>query len=260
MTAINIKPPPPPKILGWPKKIDQHYSCNFDLLIVSGCSFTASTTCYDYPLSWPGIVKDRCNIPMCIDLSYPGVGNEYIANSVLAAVEEQLVNDSQKKILVLISWSGLDRKEDLKIDYCKQPPMIDNISCQRLQLSSLPMDPDIRAGEVWRSWKNIIFTKNYLDNKKITNGFFFYCNVFDPPFLPKRDLTPEWPGNISQPRLQSLQKIPWVIPHNQSMFEFCFANDFLGDDLFHPAGDGVLAWTDRVLLPGLQKQNIIQPL
>jgi hypothetical protein len=252
--------PFPPKILNWSSQIKQHYSCKFDLLITSGCSFTASTACYDYPLSWPGIVKDRCNIPLCIDLSYPGVGNEYIANSVLVAVEDQLAESPEKNILVLISWSGLDRKEDIKVDKLNENPQIDGISYQRTQSSQNTKNYDWYMGEIWRTWKNIILVKNYLENKKIAHGFVFYCNLFDPPFLPKRDRTPEWPGMINQRRLHSLQQIPWVIPHNQSMFEFCFDQDFLAEDLFHPNQDGVYAWTDQVLLPGLQKQGIIRAL
>ena len=252
--------PFPPKILNWSRQIDQHYACDFDLLIASGCSFTASTACYNYPLSWPGIVKDRCNIPVCIDLSYPGVGNEYIANSVLAAVEDQLIKNTGKNILVLVSWSGLDRKEDLMIDKLKENPIIDGVAYRRTQSSHDILDSDWCRGEAWRSWKNIVFVKNYLENKKITHGFVSYCNLFDPPFLPKRDRTPEWPDMINQKRLQSLRQIPWAIPHNQSMFEFCFEHDFLAEDLFHPNQDGVNAWTDKVLLPGLQKQGIIRAL
>jgi hypothetical protein len=247
----------PPKIFDWPRKIHQYYKCDFDLLITSGCSFTASTTCADYPLSWPGIVKDRCNIPVCIDVSYPGVGNEYIANSVLATVEDQLIKNPEKNILVLISWSGLNRKEDLITDNLNQNPKIDGIAYQRTDSNQGGLCSDFFVGEVWRSWKNIILTKNYLENKKIAHGFVSYCNLFEPPFLPKRDCTPEWPSMIDQKRFQTLQQIPWLIPHNQSMFEFCFDQDLLVEDLFHPDQDGVNAWTDTVLLPNLEKHGFI---
>jgi hypothetical protein len=246
----------PPKIMSWPRQIDQHYYCNFDILITSGCSFTASTIWLDGPASWPGFVKDRCNIPLCIDLSYPGAGNEYIANSILAEIESRASN-SYAKILVLVGWSGLDRKEELT-SASVELPKIDNISYRRVPLNTQKLSENWKTAEVWRSWKNIIFTKNYLENKKISHGFFSYCNLLEPPFLPKRDTTPEWHNNINIDRIKSLQKINWVIPHEQSLFEFAFDHDYLGEDLFHPVVKGNMEWVDQILLPNLARANLIQ--
>lgn len=245
----------PPKIMSWERTLDQHYCCNYDILITSGCSFTASTGWLDGPASWPGYVKDRCNIPLCVDLSYPGAGNEYIANSVLAEIESRHP-DSYSSILVLIGWSGLDRKEDLVVGV-DTLPKIDDISYLRAGAIVNPLPDKWQLAEVWRSWKNIIFTKNYLENKKIFYGFFSYCNLLDPPFLPKRDLTPEWPENIRKDRIERLQEINWIVPHNQSLFEFAFEHDCLDHDLFHPTVEGNMQWTDQILLPNLAKHQLI---
>jgi hypothetical protein len=256
-----MKSPLPPKILNWPTQIPQHYSCNnFEVLITGGCSFTASTCWLDGPASWPGFVKYRCNIPVCIDLSYPGVGNEYIANSILAEIEDQLVKKDKSKIFVLISWSGLDRKEELSFLNHNHAPKIDDINYSRADIKHQDTKNKYIEVEVWKSWKNIVLIKNYLENKQIAHAFFSYCNLLDPPFLPKRDSTPNWPNHISDARLNTLRQIPWAIPHSDSLFEFCFMNDFLGEDFFHPTLAGIEAWTDTILLPNLQKQGYINSI
>jgi hypothetical protein len=247
-----------PKIMSWSRQLDQHYKSKYQTLITSGCSFTASTNLFDGPSSWPGFVKDRCNIPLCVDLSFPGAGNEYIANSILAEIENK-TEIELRTIFVIVCWSGLDRKENLECDNINTPN-IDGVYYNRAQMSTVPTPEKWKRAEVWRSWKNIIFTKNYLENKKVNHAFVFYCNVFDPPFLPKRDLTPEWPKNISSSRITSLKQIPWAIPHNQSLFEFAFENDYLGDDLFHPTYQGNFEWTDKVLLPNLCKNGLISAI
>jgi hypothetical protein len=74
---------PVPKLLKWNHSLSQKYTCTESVLLTSGCSFTSSTLQLDAAASWPGYVVDRCRFDYCIDYSFPGAGNEYIANSIL---------------------------------------------------------------------------------------------------------------------------------------------------------------------------------
>ena len=247
--------PLPPKYLNWDLQIDQWYVTPYTKLVTSGCSFTASTIWLEGPASWPGFVKDRCGFLECTDLSFPGAGNEYIANSILSYVESSTVEE-RAKMLVIVGWSGLDRKENLTSEP-GTTVSIDNIHYVREQSSAAEINHKWQKAEVWRSWKNIIMLKNYLENKKVAHGFFSYCNLLEPPFLPKRDRTPEWPNMISEDKLKSLKEIDWVIPASQSLFEFAFETDTLSEDFFHPTDIGIAKWTDSILLPNLAKHGLI---
>ena len=249
--------PRPPKLLKWPRTLSQHYTQNQKILIASGCSFTASTARLDMPTSWPGYVIDRCGFDHCVDLSYPGVGNEFIANSVLNYVEG-LDPEKYNDVLVMVCWSGPDRKEELTVT--ANHVQVDAISYCRSGSAANKVADNISKGETWRSWKNIIFLQNYLENKKIKFGFSLYCNTVEPPFLPRRDLTSDFFTNISNEKMTALKNCTWLHDFKNSFFEFCFFNDdCLTEDMFHPNAKGSLLWTDQVLLPGMVAKNLINP-
>ena len=253
--------PKPPKLLKWPRTLDQHYTKDQKILVTAGCSFTANTVRFDGPYTWPGVVLDRCGFDHCVDLSYPGVGNEFIANSILNYVEG-LDPATHNNIVITVCWSGADRKEELLTNAdraSKTLPQIDNITYRWFRDSpdgknQYPRQP----AEVWRSWKNIIFLQNYLENKKIKFGFSLYCNTVDPPFLPRRDLTENFFDNMSQEKITALKNCTWLHEFKDSFFEYCFFNDdCLSEDLFHPNLRGSLLWTDQVLLPGMLAKNLV---
>ena len=39
-------------------------------LVVSGCSFTDSTSCTTMPVTWPAYLKERCGFDQIIDVEY----------------------------------------------------------------------------------------------------------------------------------------------------------------------------------------------
>jgi hypothetical protein len=249
---MSVNFPTPPKLLKWSRNLDQHYHTDQQILVTAGCSFTASTTQFECPASWPGYVLDRCGFDHCVDLSYPGVGNEFIANSILNYVEE-LDPNMYCNILIMICWSGPSRKEEL--GNLKDSVQIDGVSYNRTK-SNQGLD----QAETWRSWKNIIFTQNYLENKKIKFGFSLYCNVVEPMLLPRRDLTTDFATQLTPHKNAQLKNCTWIHDPKDSIFEFCFLNDdCLADDMFHPTAKGSLMWTDQVLLPGLAATNLITP-
>lgn len=250
----------PPKLLKWPVTMAQHYSQGQKILVAAGCSFTAASDKFDGPYTWPGCVLERCGFDHCVDLSYPGAGNEFIANSVLNYVQS-LDQSQQSEIVIVVCWSGPDRKEDLissTSPYAKGRATIDDVAYTRYQHT----DKEYRTwylGEVWRSWKNIIFLQNYLENKNIKFGFASYCNTVEPPFLPHRDKPQSFFGNLSQDKISQLQQCAWLHKFEKSFFEFCFFNDgCLSEDMFHPNPQGALLWTDQVLLPGMAQAGLTQ--
>jgi len=210
------------------------------------------------PANWPGFVSNRCGFRYCVDLSYPGVGNEFIANSVLNYVHSLSI-DQRKEIMVVIMWSGLDRLETLTSNISKQHASIDSIEYSRANFAN-NISKELSAAEVWRSWKNIVFLDSYLRSQDIQYAFTSYVNLIEPPFFPKRDLTPHFFENLSDDKFKTLKSLPWLHDHQDCLFEYCLKNDFLADDLFHPNYHGSLGWSDDILLPGMMQKEFIQAL
>jgi hypothetical protein len=250
------------RLLDWRVQfLDKIYNTDRSMLIVSGCSFTDSSVCTDAPVSWPGYVKDRCGFDLVIDVSSSGNGNDYISTSIVNQIEAMSADDL-KKTMVLIVWTGIDRRElptyERKINL-EYGGYVDSVNFRRAYTSSKSVDNDIVQGEALRSWKNIMMMQNYLENKNIPFGFGFYVNVFDPPFLPRRDLTKEFPGFLDPLKINQLRKCNWFHKPNDSFFEWTFyqKDNLFENDGFHPNIDGHLGWTDNVVLPGLARLGLI---
>ena len=77
----------PPKQLNWTKTLEQRYSSNRTIGIVSGSSFTAGTDQLKMASSWPGYVYERCGLEKIIDLSFPATNNQYISDSTINYLE-----------------------------------------------------------------------------------------------------------------------------------------------------------------------------
>ena len=107
----------------------------------------------------------------------------------------------------------------------------------------------------------IFEVKEFLENKKIPFVFSYYCNLLFPPYIPKRDTTPEFTGYVNKDTLKKLQQIPWI-PANPMdfMYEYGFRNDMLSDDLFHPSGTCSEKWTDEILLTEMCNTGMIEKL
>lgn len=249
------------KLFVWSKQyLEKTHHTNYPILITSGCSFTDSTVCTTTPVSWPGYVKDRCGFDCVIDVSSAGNGNDYISTSIVNQIESMSATDL-KKCMVLIVWSGIDRRElpTYEKDFSDARGHIDGVNFCRTQMSVESVDLDVSRGEALRSWKNIIMMQNYLENKGIPFGFGFYINVFDPPFLPRRDLTKEFLGLLEPLKINQLKKCKWFHQPNDSFFEWVFyqSDNLFELDGFHPNMEGHLRWADNVLLPGLVQLGLV---
>ena len=250
-----------PKLLKWKHSLSQRYTCTESVLITSGCSFTSSTLQLDAAASWPGYVVDRCRFDYCIDHSFPGAGNEYIANSILNYFST--IDDTEAlKYKVIIMWSGIDRQEEKRVDgnivyNSTEYPKINNISYHRIQSEYLD-----RVKSTQCSVDKIFEVYNYLNSRNISFAFTFYSNLLFPPYIPKRDTTHHFEDYANSKTLKELKTIPWI-PSNPMdyLYEYAFVNDFLNHgDQFHPLVECNLQWVDNVLLPNLAKMKLIIPV
>jgi hypothetical protein len=257
------------KIISWDKKfLNQTHTTSKPILITSGCSFTdssATSASIDMPISWPGYVKERCKFDYVIDVSSSGNGNDYISTSIVNLIESMSADDI-KRCIVLIVWSGIDRRELPTYDPDYNPTLpggsIDGVRFIRESGSVRQVNDNIARGEALRSWKNIIMTQHYLENKNIPFGFGFYVNVFDPPFLPRVDQTIEFFGRLDPLKIKQLKNCNWIHQPNESLFEWAFYQEenMFNLDGFHLNPNGYLGWTDNVLLPNLVKMGVISPV
>jgi hypothetical protein len=253
---------PVPKYLNWPQNqsIHQHWTCDFDILITSGCSFTSSTTWLKGAASWPGYVRDRCGIRSCIDMSFPGSGNQYIADSIKYAIENFWQQDQYKKLLVIVMWSGIDRFEVISDLTTSQPtercPVLGNKIYTRI------LRPSCQIDTVKMSKDYILDLKTYLDARQIDWIFTSYANLLFPPFIPKRDTTGHFQDFLTTQEIKQLQSIPWIPSAGMDfLYEWSWKNDFLNTgDYFHPPNEANFAWTDQILLPQMANRNLIKSI
>lgn len=245
----------PPKIMSWVNRMDQHYTCDKKILAVSGASFTASTNQLKCAASWPGFLYDRCRFDQVIDLSYPGVGNEYIADSVMYFVEH---TDTQqhKDLLVGVMWSGIGWIENKIIDG-SEPPRIGNLSYQRKTTSPSQQDMIIDSQV---SYEKILQLREYLNVKKIPFFFTNYANTLFPPCLPRKDFSCNFFDYLDGKQISELKKIPWLpINHKDCLYDYAFFN-YDNENSYHPTVECNLQWTDNILLPALVEQKLITHL
>ena len=249
---------PVPKLMKWKYSLDQHYSCPKKILVTSGCSFTASTLQLDSAASWPGYVLDRCRLDHAIDLSYPGAGNAYIGDSILHFFS-QISDNEIDQYMVIIMWSGIDRKEE-KIAGDNMPN-INGITyrCKETGTSISTLEKEERKKRALKSANKILEVYEYLTKRKISFAFSMYVNLLFAPYIPKRDATFEFDGYVTKQLFNTLQSLPWIPKEPLDfLYEFAFVNNFLDQgDHFHPPVECNLKWTDQVLLPNMSNQGLI---
>lgn len=248
---------PVPKLLKWAPGVPQQYTSKRSILLTSGCSFTASTLQTDFAASWPGFVLDRCGFDHCVDYSYPGIGNEYIGDSILHHLASVT---NPKDYMVIVMWTGLDRIESK--EKIKEQPLLGDVSYIRKP----GRDP---VNGVANSAKKIIEVQEYLESNNISYVFSTHCNLLFPPYsskrfsflFPKRDTTPEFDKHLDKDTLTQLKTLNWIPKTNDEfLYEFGARQDLLADDLFHPTNKCTDLWTDKVLLPQMCAGNLIEKL
>ena len=242
----------------WNYSLDQKYFCDSTILVTSGCSFTSSTTQLATAASWPGYVLDRCRFDHCIDYSYPGAGNDFIGDSILHHFKD-VVDSDLSNYFVIVMWSGIDRVESKILNPLEQPNL--GGVCYR-RLLKTEYSAGVESEQAQRSYNKILEIYRYLTDRKINFAFTFYSNLLFPPYIPKRDTTREFDYWLNQPQLDTLKKLSWMPTEPMDfLYEYSWRNDYLNNgDHFHPTSNASLSWTDDILLPCMQKQNLITAL
>lgn len=235
----------PPKFMTWSYNLSQTHRCDQSVLITNGCSFTASTRQLESAASWPGYMRDRCGFDHAVDLSYPGMGNDYICDTTIDYVSQKDSSD----IFVMIMWSGIDRR-------CTQGDgpfgLLPPVNKEKINLAE-------RRDRAELSFKKIQELKDFLIQKNIPHAFTQYINLLYPPYLPSRDTTGPWEHFLNFSQLEAIKRLIDVPAKPVDyLYDYAFYHDYLNEgDNYHPPSDCNLAWTDAVLLPNLAQKGLI---
>ena len=252
-----------PYIPSWKNDPQSQTHCTEkSILLVSGCSFTASGRLDTCASTWPGLLKQRCGMPQAFDYSFPGVGNEYIADSILYHASK-MTNEDAKKTLIVVMWSGINRFTKKITEHpIGQCPFLNKVFyCRDDDPLKISTDDKLKAIGSRESADRIFQVARYLTSRNISFAFSFYCNLLYPPYIPKRDLTHEFDKYVDSATLADLKKLPIIPRHPMDfMFEYGFAHDQLADDGFHPTYECARDWTDNILLPGLVDLGLVKPV
>lgn len=242
---------PVPKILKWDWNLSQQYSSDRSILITSGCSFTASTVDISCASSWPGFMRDRCRFEHVEDWSYPGVGNFYISQSIIEAIESKS-DFERSQTFVAVMWSGLDRIEFTSNS--DQQPKLESGSYQYKKINSLSKNEQANL-----SYQYIKSTQLVLEKYNVPYAFTFYMNLLSLPFIPARDNTHQFYNHIDATLLNDLNQLHILSSGKDCLYDFSFYKDYIeqSPDHFHPTDKCMLDWTDNIWLPALTKRGLI---
>lgn len=247
----------PPKQLNWAKTLEQRYSSNRTIGLVSGSSFTAGTNQLNMAASWPGYVYERCGLEKIVDLSFPATQNQYISDSTINYLQS-ISQQEKDNLFVIIMWNGIapiDQGNVVDIDNKRWP----EINGKSYAPVAFPRQ-DIPT--VADHYYNLICkTGEYLASCQIPYVFTFYANQLFPPLLPTGDGQEKFYKNITKDKIKKIQSHN-LFPTDGKLYlyDYTFFNDQIGPDGYHPNVHAYLGWTDTVLLPALVKLNIINKI
>jgi len=223
----------PPRLLTWPKTLEQRYSSQRKIALVSGASFTSGTNQTTVAASWPGYIYERCELESVIDLSYPQMNNQYIGDSIIDAVE--LMSLPQKNnTFVIVMWNGIqhhtqDTQEE-NTESNKNWPVING----KIYDPTIITNQNI-SDRAQQDYKIICKTGDYLKNYNIPYAFTFYANILFPPLIPTADSLQKFYKNINADKIKKIQSYN-LIPADQKLYlyDYTFFNDQFDEDGYHP--------------------------
>ena len=253
-----------PKIFNWTPQLTQTHTARKKVLITAGGSYTASTNWFDGPASWPGFLRDLAGFELCMDMSYPGVGNLFIKDSVLHAVDNLPNGYTLDDCFVLPMWTDLEFREE---------PTNQNNCDYQLGNNFYHRVPDNTQNkeqlliQVYDCYCNILELQQELEQMGADYAYCLYANVlwnYTIPF-PTSYVSPRFDQYLSKQQLQVLRNCKWLLTDDDCLYEYSFLNDeslldptedFRG---YHPPVECNLAWTKNNLIPALEKHGIVQP-
>jgi hypothetical protein len=243
----------PPRLLTWPKTLEQKYNSQRTVGLVSGGSFTYGTNQVTMAASWPGYLYERCGLESVIDLSYPQMNNQYIGDSIIDAVESMTL-EKRSNVFVVVMWNGVSHIQGKNTESNKNWPVING----KIYDPTIVTSQDISV-RVRQDYEIICKTGDCLRDYNIPYAFTFYANILFPPLLPTPDDLKKFYKNIKTDEIKKMQSYN-LIPSDQKLYlyDYTFFNGQSDGDGYHPDIHTRFSWTDQVLLPELIKLGIIQ--
>lgn len=252
-------------------QLEKTLDSGYKNLLVNGCSFTSNllnpVDGQKFALTWPAFLRSRINIDNYYDCSLPGAGNYHIFSSTIWAIENTK-SFNKDNTFIAIMWSGNDRDDDIvdnqhvqkyswKHNYSK------NVSSGLTGGSNQTATSNIKKcnweikqfkSKQSRAIENYIYIQSlysYLKEKQFNFIFLDYMSdEREIPFISEDFSILKYLPEYASENLKNM------VQYNcKDIYSYCFENDLLSEDLYHPGTTGHLEWTDNVLIPFLIENN-----
>jgi len=229
-------------------------------LLVSGCSFTANKNEH-HLISWPYYLRDLGSFERVIDCSCPGAGNTHIHNAVIHELESS-PDITPENTLVIVMWSGYDR-DDFLVDpivlkrkytdsyyYTRDCAlgMTGGLAGESNLLASVENIKKIKSAES-RALENYILVTSLQGYLKSRGFKFLFTEAFTPGTVlyPEYDIIDYLSPDLSAKYVEMTRELTptlgsWSIPYLELSADGC-----------HPDPSVHLLWTEKILIPHLQK-------
>jgi hypothetical protein len=221
------------------------------MLLVSGCSYLENNFFSNL------FYSARCNGENITCLARSGAGNQYIADSVLNNLNQQVTD-------VFVLWTGFNRidismSSDINLEIIKPwhktqvghttwlhsggmqgglslselPPWVDSY----LKYQYLPLDWNYLIDQ---NLRHVVGCLNTLKKLDINYSFGFIYDIH-------QDYSKRFFLGGAVPRDHYLLKaIDWSKCISITPYEYCLTNNLLSADDFHPSDDGYQIWWNQI--------------
>ena len=241
-------------------------------LVVSGCSFTNNYHFQTWPRHLPEIDKDiRLH-----DVSFPGAGNNYIAESIIQTILRENLDPAET--LVIVMWSGVSRKDivvgkeyyDLLYNACTNQ-LYDQyfaFSGGQVGLWTLSDNPFLkplfedwyksadRSSMGFESLSSMIRLQSFLESRNFPHKFMSYVNYWQdiPDYIGRNgDFSLSY-YNRGNPYLSLLDKNwIWADYDKNCLFEYARDRGLLDVDQFHPLEAAHKQFANDIILPAVEE-------
>jgi hypothetical protein len=244
---------------------------NVKNIVFAGCSFTCG--------AWSSyLAQNYFPSSKMINLSFPGVGNDFIADTLIKYLSSSQLDT--ETTLVFVMWSGTTRKDFLVSQeffntvsnnngtYCKKFINGEHYIISGGISGAWQGSPEIRPifDNFYKvtdyyslanySLSNMVKTKNYLENNNYKYKFLSYVNYWvDTPSIvsPNMDISLTYYGK-NNPLLHQLgDQWIWADENKNCLYEFAKEHTmFIKEDKFHPNDAAHQQFVDKFIITDLK--------
>jgi hypothetical protein len=241
-------------------------------LVVSGCSFTNDYQFKTWPRHLPEVDK---NIRL-LDVSFPGAGNNYIAESIIQTILYENLDPTET--LVLTMWSGISRKDVLVskdyynlIDESSKTKLYDqNFAFSGGQIGLWTTSGNSFLKSLFENWykstdhstmgfeslSSMIRLQSFLEARNFPYKFMSYVNYWQdiPDYIGRNgDFSLSY-YNRDNPYLSLLDKNwIWADHDKNCLFEYARDRGLLDVDQFHPIEAAHKPFANDIILPAVEE-------